>query len=89
MGNEMGVHGVGHRRRQVQLLHLLPHIPRDKLDGRLHFGHHALGFLETIQARLAEMFLLRNGADRVDVRWISPAMSLPLRRTPRSRSTKW
>ena len=66
-GNEMGVHGVGHGRRQVQLTHLLPHIPRDELDGRLHFGHHALGFLDPLQARLAEVFLLGNGADRVDV----------------------
>ena len=44
-----------------------PHIPRDELDGGLHFGHHALGFLETLQAGLAELFLLGNGADRVDV----------------------
>ena len=46
---------------------LLAHIPRDELDGRLHFGHHALGFLDTLQAGLAEVFLLGNGADRVDV----------------------
>ena len=63
----MRVHGVGRGRRQVQLTHLLPHIPRDELDGGLHFGHHALGFLDTLQARLAELFLLGNGADRVDV----------------------
>src|SRR5215813_2532239 len=66
-GNEMGVHSVGRRRRQVQLPYLLPHIPRDKLDGRPHFGYHALGFRDPIQACLAEVFLLGNGADRVDV----------------------
>jgi hypothetical protein len=65
--NEMGVHGVGLRRRQRQATHLLPHIPRDELDGRLHGGHHTLGFLETIQARLAEVVLLGNRVDRVDV----------------------
>jgi len=64
----MGVQGVRRRRRQVQLTPLLPHIPRAKLDGRLHFGHHALGCLDTIQARLTEMFLLGNSANRVDVR---------------------
>src|SRR5712692_9745966 len=63
----MGVHGVGLRRRQSQATHLLPHITRDELDGRWHFGHYTLGFLETIPARLAEVFLLGNRADRVDV----------------------
>ena len=63
----MGVPGVGLRRRQRQATHLLPHITRDALDGRLPCGHHTLGFLETIQARLAEMFLLGNRADRLDV----------------------
>jgi len=63
----MGVHGVGRGRRQVQLTHLLAHIPRDERDGGLHFGHHALGFLDTLHAGLAEVFLLGDGADRVDV----------------------
>ena len=63
----MRVHGVGHGRRQIQLTHLLPHIPRDELDGRLHFGHHTLRFRDPLQARLAELFLLGNGADRGDV----------------------
>jgi hypothetical protein len=66
-GNEMGVHGVGPGRRQVQLPHLLPHIPRDERNGCLHFGHHALRFLDAIQARLVEPFLLSHGADYVDV----------------------
>src|SRR5713101_4327269 len=65
--NKMGVHSVGLSLRQISLTHLLPHIPRDKRNGGLHFGHHALGFRDTIQARLAEAFLLRNGAHRVDV----------------------
>ena len=33
----------------------------------MHFGHHTLGFLETIQARHAEVFLLGNRADRGDM----------------------
>jgi hypothetical protein len=57
---------------------LLPHIPRNTLDGRLHFGHHTLGFLETIQARLAEVFLLRNGANRVDLLVDIPSDTFPV-----------
>lgn len=72
----MGRHGVGWRRRQRQATHLLPHITRDALDGRLHCGHHPLGFLETIQARLAEMFLLGNRADRLDGLWDIPRNAL-------------
>jgi hypothetical protein len=49
------------------LAHLLPHIRRHERNGRLYFGHHTLRFLKTIQARLAEVFLLGNRADRVDV----------------------
>jgi hypothetical protein len=48
-------------------LDLLAHIPRDQRDGRLHFGHDTLGFLHAIEARLAEAFLLGDGADRVDL----------------------
>ena len=65
--NEMRMHGVGLARRQVELTHLLAHIPRDELDGGLHFGHHTLRFLDSIQACLAQTFLLGNGAEHVDV----------------------
>src|SRR5215475_3848556 len=63
----MGMHGVGRGLCQVQLTHLLPHIARDERDGGLHFGHHALGFRDPLQARRAEAFLVSNGANRVDV----------------------
>src|SRR5262245_23564385 len=63
----MCMHGERLRRCQLQLFDLLTHIPRDELNGRLHFGHHALGFLNPIEARLAESFLLRNGANGIDV----------------------
>ena len=46
----------------------MAHISRDELNGRLHFRNHTLSFRDPIQARLAEVFLLGNGADRVDVR---------------------
>ena len=46
---------------------MLPHIIRHKLDGRLHFGHHALRFLDPIQTPLAEPFLLGNSTNRVDL----------------------
>ena len=63
----MGVHGIGRGLLQVQLTHLLPHISRDELDGRLHFGHHALSFRNPLQTRRAKLFLLGNSADRSDV----------------------
>ncbi len=63
----MRVHSIGLRRRQVQLPHLLPYIIRHKLNGRLHFGHDALRFLDPLQACLAEPFLLDNSTNRVDV----------------------
>jgi len=63
----MGVHGVGLRRRQVQLFHLLSHMIRYELNSRLHFRHHALCLLDTLHAPLAEVFLLGNGANGVDV----------------------
>jgi hypothetical protein len=63
----MGGHGRGRGRRQVHLPHLLVHIPRDKLDGGWHCGHHALGLLETLQAGLASVFVLGKRADRVAV----------------------
>ena len=74
----MGVHGVGRGRRQVQLTYLLAHIPRDELNGGLHFGHHALGFLDPLHACLAEVFLLGNGADRVDVALDIPGNEFPI-----------
>jgi hypothetical protein len=61
------MHGEGLRQCQHQLFDLLVYIPRDELNGSLHFGHDALRFLNALEARLAEPFLLRNGADRVDV----------------------
>src|SRR5437879_1955021 len=47
---------------------LLPHIPRDERDGRLHFGHDALGFLHALQAALAEPFVLGNRTHLLNVR---------------------
>jgi hypothetical protein len=61
------MHGVGRRLCQVQLADLTPHIARDEFDGGLHFGDNPLGFRETSHARLAELFLLGNRADRIDV----------------------
>src|ERR687883_463582 len=55
----MRVQGIGHRRGQGELPDLLPHIPRHKLDRGLHFRHHALGFVDPIQAGLRETFVLR------------------------------
>src|SRR5262245_30249178 len=61
------MHGEGLRWCQRQLLDLLADIPRDELNSGLHFGHDTLCFREALQARLAEPFLLRNGANRLDV----------------------
>ena len=63
----MGMHGVRLRLGQVELTHLLPHIPRDKLDGRLHFGDDTRGLLDASEAGLTESFLLGDGAQRVDL----------------------
>jgi hypothetical protein len=46
---------------------LLSHITGDKLNGRLHFGHHPLGFVDAIETALAELFVLSKGANRCDV----------------------
>src|SRR5690348_1225849 len=54
--DQLGVHREGYRRCQAQLHDLLPYIPRDELDGRLHFGHDALGFLNALHAALVEPF---------------------------------
>ena len=66
-GDELGVHGQGDGRRQVELSDLLTDITRDELDGRLHFRHHALGFLDAREAMLAEPFVLGNGTSLLDV----------------------
>src|SRR5215475_1576668 len=62
------MHGEGCRRCQVQLRDLLPHIPRDERDGRLHFWHDALGFLNALQAARAEPFVLGDRTNLLDVR---------------------
>jgi hypothetical protein len=72
------VHGIGRWLRQVEVLHLLTYIPRDELDSCLHLGHHTLGFRNPIQARLAEPFLLRNDANRIDVLLDIPGNELPV-----------
>src|SRR6266849_4109004 len=54
--HEFGVDGEGDRRRHVELSDLLSDITRDELDGRLHFRHHPLGFLDAFHAALAEPF---------------------------------
>src|SRR4030095_14780478 len=66
-GNQLGVHNEGDGRRQVELSDLLTHITRDELDGRLHCGHHSLGFLDACHAALAESFLLGNRTNLLDV----------------------
>jgi hypothetical protein len=63
----MCVQGIGVRLCSVELPHLLPHIPRDELDGRLHCRNHTLRFLDTIQTRPAETFLMGNRPNRLDV----------------------
>src|SRR4029450_6543544 len=63
----MGMHSVGHRRRQPQLTDLLPHIPRNKLDGGLHFRNYPLGLRNPLQARLTETFVLRHAANGVNL----------------------
>src|ERR1043166_3986352 len=66
-GDELGVHGKGDGRRQVELSDLLTDITRDERDGRLHFRHHPLGFLDALQAALAQSFVLGKGANLLDV----------------------
>jgi hypothetical protein len=72
----MGVPGVGHGWRHVQLGHRLPHIARDERDGGLPFGHHTRRFLDALPARRAEVFVLGHGAERVDVAPASPGAAL-------------
>jgi hypothetical protein len=68
-GDKLGVHGEGGGRRQIELVDLLPHITRDELNGRLHFGHDALGFLDALQAALAEPCVLGNSTSLLDMPW--------------------
>jgi hypothetical protein len=63
----MRMHAEGLGWGQLEPTHLAPHIPRDELDGGLHFGYDPLGFLETIQTRLAETFLLGHITDRINM----------------------
>src|ERR1043166_3973995 len=65
--NELGVHGEGDRRRQIELIDLLTDITRDERDGRLHFWHDTLSFLDAFQTALAESFVLSNGANLLNV----------------------
>jgi hypothetical protein len=64
----MSVQGVGHRWRPIQLTPRLPHIARDARDGGVHWGHHALGLLHPIHARLAEACVRRHRANPLDLR---------------------
>jgi hypothetical protein len=62
------MHGEGDGLRQVQPMDLLSHITGDKRNGRLHFGHHPLSFVDAIKAALAELSVLSKGANRFDLR---------------------
>jgi len=66
-GDKLGMHGEGDGRRYIELSDLLTDITRDKLDGRLHFRHDALGFFDAFQAALAEPFMLGNRTNLLDV----------------------
>jgi len=66
----------------VELRDLWPHIPRDKRDRRLHFGQHALGFLDALQARLAEPVVLSHGADSVNLLLDISRNALPIATHP-------
>src|SRR5215831_10613799 len=74
----MRVDGVGLRLRQAQLLHVLPYIPGDKLDSRLHFGHDPRGFRDPLQTRLTETFLLGNGTNAIDLGMDIPGNQLAI-----------
>src|SRR5215471_1004920 len=66
-GDQLGVHGEGDGRCDIELSDLAPHIPGDKLDGGSHFGHDTLGFVDALHATLAETFLLGHSANGVDM----------------------
>jgi len=74
----MRVDGVGLRLRQVRLLHMLPYIPGDELDSRLHFGHDPRGFLDPLQTCLTETFLLGNGTNAIDLGMDVPGNQLAI-----------
>ena len=58
--HQLGMHGAGDGRRHSELSDLLLDITGDELDGRLHFRHDALSFVDAFQAARAEPFLLGN-----------------------------
>ena len=62
------MHREGDGLRQVPPIDLLSHIPGDKLDGRLHFRHDPLGFLDPLETSLAELFVLGDGANALHLR---------------------
>src|SRR5215813_13592923 len=47
-GDQLGVHGKGDWRRDIELSNLLSDITRDERDGALHFWHHPLGFVDPL-----------------------------------------
>ena len=61
------MHGEGGRRRQVQLLDLLPDIPGDTRDGGVPCRHDALSCLAALHAALAEPFVLGKSTNLLDV----------------------
>jgi hypothetical protein len=63
--NEPGVHGKSLWRVQLEAVDLLAHVARNTLDGGLHLGHDALGFIDALQATLAEAFFLGHSANGV------------------------
>jgi hypothetical protein len=68
-GHQLGGHGEGDGRRQVERSDLRSDITRDARAGRLHVRHPALGFCDALHAALAEAFLRGPGAHLLDVPW--------------------
>ena len=46
----------------------MPHVTRDKRNGRLPVGHDPLGFGDPLETSRAELFVLGDGAHRLQVR---------------------
>ena len=66
-GIEMGVHGIGRGRRQIQLPHLLAYISRGALDWVPACRDDTVGFVQAgAQISFTEPFRLGDGTDRVD-----------------------
>jgi hypothetical protein len=65
--DERRVHREGGGLRQVQRMNLLSHITGDKLNGCLYFGHHPFSFVDPTETALAEVFVLGDGAHRLNV----------------------